>query len=482
MRKPRLAHVAICLLMVAFTLESASMAFGIHIHIRISPPPLPHIPSPTAAASQLVKDTGHAAAEAGKVAATGAKSATDAAAAGVSGVATAEVTITKGAADVTTQTAKAGQAAAKIVANAGTGAAAAGASLAKEAAGQVTNAVDATAQASKAVAESTGDLARSASKGAATAGTAVADGLKVAAQSTAQEAAHLEVDAAHITLALLQQEKTAATSEVRGALADADNAVSDVRDGRFGRAMTDLSEAATNALAVVSEGKESSTEPTQSLSNAADMEHAQLEAIEALRQGKFGTSAEAMGRTLSSGGEIVSVVDPESGAVLLKAGDALEQEAPFAEKLVADVKDGDIYAAAQDVGDQYTNPIRTALANAKTAADDAKNGRFGEATLEATTAVLLATSQKMPGQDADKALLSGEAALDSFKVALAAGEKGDYGNAAESAGDALSAAGEAVAQTDKADGDELTELGTEVHEYAVHGKAVATTVRAANQQ
>jgi hypothetical protein len=455
-------------------------AFGPHIHIptphiSITLPRIPiPIPSPAQTMKSVANDATHVAQESIKVANTGIQSAANAAKAGVTPIASAGSDITEAAQDI-----------AKTAANAGNDAAQGAASISQQTLQATGSAIQTTANTAaheaSTIAERTGDLARSASSGAALAGKDVTKGLVNAAQTAGQDAAHLGLDAAHIALALAQQEGKARTTELRAALATAGDAVADLREGRFGHAAQDLSDTVSSALAAASQADESGAQVKEEFSESIDMEHAQLETIQDVRLGQYGRAAEAMGRSCTSAGQLVKPIDPETGAVLIQAGTSIQEEAPFAEQLTKDVKKGDVYSAVHDTGDQYIDPAKTALQNGKAALDDAQKGKFGEATIEATTAVALVTTGRGENQNTDEAVLAAEAALDSARSALNAGKQGNYGTAAEHAGDALSSAGKAISAVDEQDGKELSEDGAEIHEYAVHGSEAVAASKATGE-
>jgi hypothetical protein len=177
-----------------------------------------------------------------------------------------------------------------------------------------------------------------------------------------------------------------------------------------------------------------------------------------------------MGRSLTAAGELVSQADPDTGAILIKAGTAIDGEAPYAEETVRDLREGNIYSAARDETNQYVDPIKSAVLNAQSAVRDAVSGKMDQATLEAATALVLSEPDQQNVDDAKQAVIAAETALDDAKVALSQGNQGNFGTAAEKLGDALSSASKAMQSTDKSDGDELADLGNQIHEAAAHGK------------
>src|SRR5207244_3883291 len=145
--------------------------------------------------------------------------------------------------------------------------------------------------------------------------------------------------------------------------------------GHLGRAVEDLGAVVTTALATVS--AEDAKQSKELFTHAVEAVQGQLEAIHEIRSGHFGHAAEAMGRGLTAAGQVVAVADPEIGQAISGAGTAIQQQAPFAERTAAELKAGNFQAAARDTAEHYIEPAKTALLNAKAAAANAREGRFG---------------------------------------------------------------------------------------------------------
>lgn len=348
----------------------------------------------------------------------------------------------------------------------------------KDASKSTIDAANATAHNAKVIAEGANDLKRDVAQGVNEAGSGVATGIHAvgnAADAVSKDAVHLTLDAAHVVLLFAQMEKKATTDEVRSALASASNSVQEIGEGHLLTAAQDLGVTVSSTMAALTHTNLNDEQEKDDFKDAVDMEHALLEAYQQIHEGHYGTAVEAMGRSINSAGELVAQVDPDSGAVLVQAGAAVEQQAPYAERTFQDLKHADVQSAIRDQADEYIDPLKSAVDDAKTAAADAKNGKYGEATMEATTAVLLSEGDSKDVADAQKAILSAEAALDSLKAAAAQGKGGNYGTSAEDAGDALASAGNAIKPYDQDSGNELIDLGTQVHEAAAHGKEATET-------
>lgn len=463
---------------VVFVLTEASLlqAWGPHIHIST-----PHvsIPAPAKIVQQVRNDAVHVTNETAKVTVQAAKVTSQAAVIVVAPVPTEVV-----------------PAAAKGISTASAAVQSAGTDLTKSAnqlannvinksdqavidSGKATvDAANAAAHNANVVAEGANDVKRDVVQGVNTAGSAVASGARAvgtAADTVGKGAAHITLDAAHVALLFAQVEKKATVADVHSALTSASNSVQEIGEGHLLTAAQDLSEAVTSAMAATTHTEVDTEQEKDDFREAADMQHSVLETYQQIYQGHYGTAVEAMGRSFSSAGALVSQVDPDSGAVLVQAGAAVEQQAPYAETTFQDVKHANLELAIRDQTDEYVDPLKDAVEDAKTAAADAKDGKYGEAAMEATTAVILSQGDSKDAAQAQKAILSAEAALDSAKAAATQGKNGNYGTSAEDAGDALAYAGNAIKPYDSDKGSALIDLGTQIHEAAAHGKEATET-------
>jgi hypothetical protein len=460
---------------LALTETTLLQAWGPHIHISIPSPPI-HIPPPANIVQQVRNDAAHMSNEAGKVASQGATVVqktvvVTAPIAAVRVVATNVPITTKVVEAERNQVVKS----ADQLKNAVTGK---GDQAVEDSAKGAKDAANATAHDAKVIAEGANDLKRDVVQGLNEAGSGAATGARAvgsAADAVGKSAAHLTLDAAHVVLLFAQIERKATTDELRSALTSASNSVQEIGEGHLLTAAQDLSVTVTSSMAALTHTNLNDEQEKDDFKDAADMEHALLEAYEQIHEGHYGTAVEAMGRSFNSAGELVAQVDPDSGAVLLQAGAAVEQQAPYAERTFQDLKHAELELAVRDQADEYIDPLKSAIADAKAAAADAKNGKYGEATMEATTAVILSAGDSKDAADAQKAILSAEAALDSAKAAVVQGKDGNYGTSAEDAGDALALAGQAIKPYDQDSGNELFDLGTQVHESAAHGKEATET-------
>jgi hypothetical protein len=279
-----------------------------------------------------------------------------------------------------------------------------------------------------------------------------------------RDAAHLGLDAAHAALIGVEQVRKQATpmaAKLRASVAYTDRLAEDVRNGRFGHATEDLGKAVTCALAAVQVDAQDLRALT---ADAREAIHDDLDAIKAARAGRWSEVAESMGRCLAQAGNIVAAAgEPEVGETLNGLGHAIKDQAPYAKAMVADIKHGDVKEAAHEAVADYVKPMRSALSLSKSAAESAKNGKFGEATLQASLAVTLASSatSEAPLSEAS------ERAINRAQAALEAVKHGQFGEAGKAVGDAVNSVGEALkAAGDEKNGQELADSGAQIHQYA----------------
>ncbi len=305
----------------------------------------------------------------------------------------------------------------------------------------------------------------------------LANGVKGAASDGEHAAKDIKLIGAHIELIVTDEVKGTVKQEVadvRTCKAYAVMTVADIGSGRFGHATQDISKTVLTGLSVASFTGDAQQDAHDAFSHARDAVHADLEAIEDVRSGHFGDAAEAMGRSLTAAGTLVSDAgEPDIGSAINQAGQNVETETPYAEHMTHDLRQMDISDAARQAVESYIQPEKTALTLSKSAVQSAKDGKFGDATLQATMAVALltgATTNSAESTATEASILSAKAALDATK-------EGRFGAAGQSVGDALSSAGQAINATDPNTGQELENDGETIHEYAANLSESAAEVR-----
>jgi hypothetical protein len=468
--KPRISRILLICLVVSFSLDM--FAFKIHPpHISVHISPRAITSKPAELIHQAQATVSHIATEGAQITDKGGTVIATAAGAGVNGTDHLKDEVTSKGADLKNATDKAEQSLQKAAVDEGK-------EILKQALKDANSAVTIAARDANTIAERTGDAAHSAATTLATTGTEVVKTVSSGALTAGKDAAHLQLDAIHVALLLAEAEKKDTVDNYRNAVASARETISDIGSGKIALATQDLGVTVTSTLTAASLNTSDNKQTVKSFSDAVDMEHALFESYAAVRSGHYGGATEAMGRAMSSAGTLLTENgDPGDGTLLSQTGQTVSQQAPFAEEIVKDAKDANPKQFAKDTENHYLDPIKTAKLNAQAAVDAARDGRFGEATIDATTAAALVSSNENDDQ-ATKTVLAAEAALDSAKQAISSGKNGSYGEAAKNAGDALSNAGDALTQAgDKDDGQELSDLGNQIHEYAVHGTQATAAVK-----
>jgi hypothetical protein len=281
------------------------------------------------------------------------------------------------------------------------------------------------------------------------------------------EERHIAIVAVHE----LHQNTSQVATEVKVTKEYADRMIVDAREGHIGHAASDLSKVITSALAAAS----SPAAPlVKNLSDdAMGAIQANLDAIQDIRDGRFGEAAKALGEGLEDAGTIVSAAgQPEIGEAISGGGTEIKNQAGTLEAEAKALKTGGVNAAAHEAVQDYIQPTQAALQLSRSAVDSAKAGKFAEATLQATTAVSLVSGVERTPQTADT-----DPAISSAKLALSAVKAGKFGDAGANAGDALVAAGKALsASGDRDSGQQLVALGTQIHQYSTTVKESPTEI------
>ena len=252
--------------------------------------------------------------------------------------------------------------------------------------------------------------------------------------------------------------------------------VTDIHDHHVGTALHDLERAVASAMSVVDGGALTEEALEKTVLNAIDAQRALVEAVSDVREGKFGEATQAVGRGLQSAGQVVAIGDPEIGAALTEAGASLQTYGKEASEVLALVKQGQLdKAIVRSV--PATAEVREALAIARLAKASVEQGHWHEATLRLGFVV---AGVAAPVDTV--ALLDLKKSLDHAGQALDAVKDGKYGSTMIAMGDSLTTLGVAVATVDPDAALELGAIGATVRQAAARAKAVEAEEKALKEQ
>jgi len=250
---------------------------------------------------------------------------------------------------------------------------------------------------------------------------------------------------------------------------NARESAANIGSGRFGAALE-------SAGQIVNDVVPNAGNPVIAVANAG--EDATREAKIANRDahnGRFGAAGEHFGQALSKAGEGITVFEPETGVLVIAAGQgtkATAQQGERANTAAHDIAEGKFGEAANAA---LVKPAKEAVKETKLAADEIGNGRFGKAAEHIGQASESLSSGS--GVGIIDAAHAGEASSLQLRESAQEAKNGRFGATGQKLGDAVSNAGEAIAQVDSEKSKDLKETGNEIKEKSEQGQIVAREIR-----